>query len=53
MSTDEEHDPAELKKVVEDEMTSNTSSGLNMIAILGEEVPHVSDLGEEESEPGM
>jgi len=51
VTTNEEHDPAELEEIVEDEVASNTGSGLNMIAILGEEVPHVSDLGKEESEP--
>lgn len=52
VATDEEHDPGELKEVVEDEVTTDTSSGLDVITILGEEVPHVTDLGEEESEPG-
>jgi hypothetical protein len=41
-----------LKQVVEDEVASDSSGSLDMFAFVGEEVPHVYDLKEEECEPG-
>jgi hypothetical protein len=32
-------------------MASNTGGSLNVVIVVGEEVPHVTDLEEEESEP--
>ena len=51
MATDEEHDPGELQKIVEDEVASYAGGSLDVITVLREEVPHVADLGEEESKP--
>lgn len=53
VAADEEHDPGELEEVVEDEVASDGGCGLDVVAVLGEEVPQVGDLGEEEGEPGM
>lgn len=53
VAADEEHGPAELQEVVEDEVGSHARGGLDMVAVLGEEVPHVTDLGKEEGEPGF
>jgi hypothetical protein len=50
--TDEEHNECKLEKVVEDEVTSNSSGSLDMFAFVGEEVPQVCNLKEEEGEPG-
>ncbi|MAD87649.1 MAG: hypothetical protein CL912_32215 [Deltaproteobacteria bacterium] len=52
MAANEEHGPGELKEIVEDEMASYAGGSLDLITVLGEEMPHVTDLGEEESEPG-
>jgi len=51
MPADEEHDKRKLQEVIEDEVASNPSSRLNMVTVLREEVPQVSDLKEEDSEP--
>jgi len=51
MAADEQHDECELKEVVEDKVTSNSSGSLNLCGGLGEEVPHVYNLEEEESKP--
>lgn len=51
MATDEEHGPGELQKIVEDEVAPYAGGSLDVITVLREEVPHVADLGEEESEP--
>jgi hypothetical protein len=40
-----------LEKVVEDEVASNSSGSLDMFAFVGEEVPQVCNLEEEEGEP--
>lgn len=52
MSTNKEHNECELEKVVEDEVTSNSCCSLDMFAFVGEEVPQVCNLEEEEGEPG-
>jgi hypothetical protein len=52
VSTNKEHDECKLKKVVEDEVASNSCCGLDMFAFVGEEVPQVRNLKEEEGEPG-
>jgi len=51
MATDEEHDEGELKEVVKDEVTSNGGGCLDMFRFVREEVPHIGNLEEEESEP--
>jgi len=51
VSSNEEHDECELKEVIEDEVGTNSSSSLDMGGGIGEEVPHVCDLEEEQSEP--
>lgn len=51
MSTDKEHDKCELEEVVEDKVASNTSRSLDVVVVVGEEVPHVPDLEEEDYQP--
>jgi len=51
MGANEEHDECKLEEVVENEMAPNTSGSLDIIIIVGEKVPDVSDLKEEENEP--
>jgi hypothetical protein len=51
MSSNEEHNEAELKEVVENEVASHACSGMDMVGVIREEMPHVSDLEEEESKP--
>ena len=51
MSTNEEHDKRELQKVVEYEVASNTSRSLDISGVIREQMPKVSDLEEEESQP--
>lgn len=51
VTANEEHDPSELQEVVEDEMAPDSSGCLDMVAVLGEEVPDVAELGDEEEEP--
>ena len=36
ISTNEEHDKCELEKIVEDEVASNSCSGLNVFGVFGE-----------------
>jgi hypothetical protein len=51
VAANKEHDECELEKVVEDEVASNSSGSLDMFAFVGEEVPQVCNLEEEEGEP--
>lgn len=51
MAANEEHGPAKLKEVVEYKVTSYSGSSLDMITVLGEKVPNVTDLRKEQSEP--
>ena len=53
MASDEEHHECKLKEVVEDEVTANTCSSSNVLAVRGEQAPDITDLGDEEGEPGM
>jgi len=51
MPANKEHDEGKLQEVIEYKVASNTSSSLNMLTALREQVPQVSDLKEEDSEP--
>ena len=51
VSTNEEHNESEVQQVVEDEVASDTRCSENVVGILGEQVPNISDLEEEESDP--
>jgi len=51
VGANEEHDEREMQEVVENEMASNTSSSLNVGIVTREEVPCVTNLKEEKSEP--
>jgi len=51
MGAGPEHDPSELEKVEEDKMRSNGSSLLDEDGIVGEQVPDVADLEDEQSHP--
>jgi hypothetical protein len=51
VSADEQHDECELKEIVEDKMTSDTSGGLDIGFFRGEQVPQVADLHEENDKP--
>ena len=53
MGANEEHDEGELKEVIENEVTSNAASCLDICFVLGEERPDISDLGDEENNPEM
>lgn len=53
VSPNKQHYPGELQEIVEDEVASDTGRSLDVVAILGEEVPDVCELGDEESEPGI
>lgn len=52
MSTNEQHDEGKLEKIVENEMTSNSRSSLDLLSGLREQMPQVGDLEQEEGEPG-
>jgi hypothetical protein len=49
MTSNEEHDEGKLQEVVEDEVASNTSGGVDILTLLREEMPYVSNLEEEDS----
>jgi len=51
VSANKQHDKGKLQEVVKDEVTSDTSGSLNIVIVIREEVPHVTDLEEEEGEP--
>jgi hypothetical protein len=52
VSTDEEHNEREVQQVVEDEVASDTCCGVHVVDIFGEKVPDISDLEDEEQDPG-
>lgn len=52
MGSDEEHDKSKLQEIVEYEVRSNSCCSVNMGSLVREEVPHVTDLEEEEYNPG-
>lgn len=52
MRTDEEHDKSELEEIVQDEVTSDAGSGVDIFGFGGEDVPEVADLEHEEDNPG-
>lgn len=49
--TYEEHDEAELEKVAEDEVGAHTRCSSDEIGVLGEQMPDVADLEDEEDNP--
>jgi hypothetical protein len=51
VSADEQHDECELKEIVEDKMTSDTSGSLDIGFFGGEQMPQVADLHEENDKP--
>ena len=53
VSTNEQHDEGKLQEIVENEMASNTSSSIDIFGIVGEKVPDVSNLQEEEDNPNI
>lgn len=51
VATDEQHHECELEEVVEYEVASYPCGCLDVGGVGGEEMPHVSDLHEEDCEP--
>lgn len=49
--TDPQHDPGEDEEVVEDEMGRHVGGGRHQGGVLGEEMPDIAQLGQEEEEP--
>lgn len=47
MGAHEEEDPAELQEVVENEVTADRGSRMDVVSVGGEEVPDVADLEDE------
>jgi hypothetical protein len=41
-----------MEEVVENEVASDAGGGLNVFVVLGEEAPNISELEDEEDEPG-
>jgi len=52
VGANKQHDECKLQQVVENEMTADTSSSLNVVIVIREEVPHVPNLEDEENKPG-
>lgn len=47
----EEHDEGELKEVVEDEVGADRGGGVDVVGVVGEEVPDIADLKSEQDDP--
>jgi hypothetical protein len=47
MGANEEHDPAKLQEIVENEVTSYCSGGVDIFTFVREEVPDVANLEDE------
>lgn len=50
MSTHEQHDPGESQEVVNDEVTTNTCSSIDIVSVARKQVPDISDLRNEEND---
>jgi len=51
MGASPEHNPSKLKEIEQDKVGSDTGSFLDVSGVLGEEMPDVTDLSEEQSDP--
>jgi len=52
VAADKEHNEGKLEQVEDNEVASNTGSCVDIVAILGEKVTNVSNLKNEQDNPG-